>query len=884
MKSFNGVAMLMDGNDKYNKSQMEEFASCFHQADPNLIRTVGTQWRKLVDYASQGGTPESDEWRQDCNRPPREEYWMENNCTVQQDGNMAIWEPCNYASNMAYYHSVLETCSKNHYWSFPLISKNSIGTTFALLGFSSAFYHASQTVNGNTVDNRVVDMIWFLVYQESVTFLKTSKPSIVKELSVEKRSQSAVEILGNMGNMIENQPISKWGSILTNYDYPSTNIGVGAFVGLIISLIMPLHPKDGELIMNSSLSIMNLFEYRVNRTDYMFYEEEFIPAIIDATINMRKVLPKREVKNLFKNSVGVLIKFVYAFLYQEDTIQNEKFNKYWEIKAISNFVYNFLPMINNLASSLTSFGTSYSRKDFQEGTNFYPGEEICNKGGEGSSTFLHPRWHLQTAIAWPDLAFLADDIHRIIKFYGTNRYTVRYNNGEELWMKSYQRSGHIEHSSWMKSAKNVFQDNRMVNYEKIRPLMEYFSGIGWLMTGHRKYNNAFLRALELALYHFGDLSEDVSKSIVAQWEKIKQYGASGGNHPFDAWKRCKDTPHKPEQTENNCTVEEQDKLPIWEPCNYASSITFFHSAIEMSKNGRLWSMPMKSKNSIGKVLASLGLTSSFYHASQTKNAENCNYRTIDLISFVIYQSAVDSLWTNSTKSIIRDLSELGKNETANDMADFAINMFVEKSIAEWGSTLNQYDFPSVHRSAMALFLMAFKLILPPYTDNGFVFKTAVRYGLQLAKNTIQKEDRDFIDKKFLDKLFSTTEEITLPEDEAKKLFKNLIGVMIKLIYAGLWNGSTISKLMPSNALTNEIGYEIIPLINDLANTLSSFQLGDTDFQEGKNLYPGEEVCNKGGNKGDNPHPKWHVEMAILLPDVIYLADEIHRIITTYGKF
>ena len=129
--------------------------------------------------------------------------------------------------------------------------------------------------------------------------------------------------------------------------------------------------------------------------------------------------------------------------------------------------------------------------------------------------------------------------------------------------------------------------------------MEYFSGIGWLMTGHREYNNAFLRALGLALYQFGDLSEDVSKSIVAQWEKIKQYGASGGNYPFDAWKRCKDTPHKPEQTENNCTVEEQGKLPIWEPCNYASSITFFHSAIEMSKNDRLWSMPMKSKNAIG---------------------------------------------------------------------------------------------------------------------------------------------------------------------------------------------------------------------------------------------------------------------------------------------
>ena len=159
MKSFNGVAMLMDGKDKYNKSQMEEFATCFHQTNPNLLSAVSTQWAKLIDYANDGGTPGSDEWRQDCNRPPREKYWMENNCTVQKYGNIAIWEPCNYASNMAYYHSFLETCSsKNHNWSFPIKSRNAICKTFALLGFASSFFHATQTENGGIVDVRVVDI------------------------------------------------------------------------------------------------------------------------------------------------------------------------------------------------------------------------------------------------------------------------------------------------------------------------------------------------------------------------------------------------------------------------------------------------------------------------------------------------------------------------------------------------------------------------------------------------------------------------------------------------------------------------------------------------------------------------------------------------------
>ena len=113
---------------------------------------------------------------------------------------------------------------------------------------------------------------------------------------MEKRSQPAVEIIDDMMNMFVDKPISKWGSILTIYDYPNINIGIAALVGLIISLIMPLHPKEGELIMNSTLSIMNLFEHRINSTDVTFYEEEFIPAMIDSTADMRKVLPTRDYK------------------------------------------------------------------------------------------------------------------------------------------------------------------------------------------------------------------------------------------------------------------------------------------------------------------------------------------------------------------------------------------------------------------------------------------------------------------------------------------------------------------------------------------------------------------------------------------------------------
>ena len=45
-----------------------------------------------------------------------EESWIEFNCTTQVKGDMAIYEPCNYASNVAYYHTVLEMCQRED-WS-----------------------------------------------------------------------------------------------------------------------------------------------------------------------------------------------------------------------------------------------------------------------------------------------------------------------------------------------------------------------------------------------------------------------------------------------------------------------------------------------------------------------------------------------------------------------------------------------------------------------------------------------------------------------------------------------------------------------------------------------------------------------------------------------
>ena len=76
----------------------------------------------MIKYSNTQGDPSrNDTWVQcESNIKPKDfnSRWFEKNCTVQEYGNMPIWEPCNYASNLAYYHTTTEICSRQQ-WNLP---------------------------------------------------------------------------------------------------------------------------------------------------------------------------------------------------------------------------------------------------------------------------------------------------------------------------------------------------------------------------------------------------------------------------------------------------------------------------------------------------------------------------------------------------------------------------------------------------------------------------------------------------------------------------------------------------------------------------------------------------------------------------------------------
>ena len=76
-----------------------------------------------------------------------------------------------------------------------------------------------------------------------------------------------------------------------------------------------------------------------------------------------------------------------------------------------------------------------------------------------------------------------------------------------------------------------------------------------------------------------------------------------------------------------------------------------------------------------------------------------------------------------------------------------------------------------------------------------------------------------------------------------------------------------------NQTTNTIGSAILPIINKMTSLLQTFQYSDSSFETGTGFSPGMEHCSW------DPHAKWHLQSSIALTDFIFLADQIHGILS-----
>ena len=98
-----------------------------------------------------------------------------------------IEEPCNYVSNIAYFHSATRICDYPD-WSVSSDEVKAQKRSFAALGLGSAFWHGSHTFAGSAFDNQMISVIAYLAYQSTVKSLPSSQP-------FSKSSQRAQELI-----------------------------------------------------------------------------------------------------------------------------------------------------------------------------------------------------------------------------------------------------------------------------------------------------------------------------------------------------------------------------------------------------------------------------------------------------------------------------------------------------------------------------------------------------------------------------------------------------------------------------------------------------------------------------------------------------------------
>jgi len=393
-KFLNGMQEFMSGEEFTDTDFYNKLVQCLKKTDSQLYKSVNHQWIGLKEYANKGGSGADSWYKCDSDTTPNK-IWFERNCTTEKYGNIPVWEPCNYASNIAYYHTVIEQCAKET-WSMSKDSVNTIIKSYASLGAGSSFMHMSETRVGGISDVRVNDLIGYIAFYEAMTGLKANG-SILHELSDNERSKSVSQVVDDWMNMYIDQPAVAWGPGLSDADIASLPLSMCGFFSGALSMVLP--DDITQIVVSGLLEFFHAFTSRPELKEICV--DKFLPAFRNATASFRP-LPLEERVEFGRNLVGTAVKLLYAFVWQEQVITSD-----FVFKPQVNQIGAFLqPLLNNFVTdNIETF--KYSNTEFVSGKNFYAGQSWCDKKDP------HSKWHLQTAIALTDFIFLADEMHQL---------------------------------------------------------------------------------------------------------------------------------------------------------------------------------------------------------------------------------------------------------------------------------------------------------------------------------------------------------------------------------------------------------------------------------------------------------------------------------------
>lgn len=187
--------------------------------------------------------------------------------------------------------------------------------------------------------------------------------------------------------------MTEWALTLNNMDIPlDYYLTFAAIIGTVAVTIFPYFIAH---------EIMSLLTYNLTSQENAdFICKKYLPELRDSISHLS--IPNEEKKSVFNKIMGVVIKMMLAFVYQEHVLPvPELYNVVGlHVGAI------MMPYINQVADKLTGF--SQTDQAVLDSVNVYPGDTKCR------AYTPHSIWHEESGNGFLELVFTADYINRVI--------------------------------------------------------------------------------------------------------------------------------------------------------------------------------------------------------------------------------------------------------------------------------------------------------------------------------------------------------------------------------------------------------------------------------------------------------------------------------------
>ena len=225
----NAMQQLMTGGSEYfDPAFLNKLKDCWDDTDADLRDASNGAWQGIIDYWDNDGYAD-DTWGS------RNGSWYEYNPRTQDFHNMIIYEPCNYASNMAYYHDATEMCYNKNRLSMSRDSYVAIIQSFSFLAYGSSVMHGTNTRLG-ALDVHMIKVLSYAIYQASVEHLiDLGASAIITDLKSTSRALNGVQIARSMSDMFLAMPVTQWLDHINAMDLPDMELSFAAIVSSILS-------------------------------------------------------------------------------------------------------------------------------------------------------------------------------------------------------------------------------------------------------------------------------------------------------------------------------------------------------------------------------------------------------------------------------------------------------------------------------------------------------------------------------------------------------------------------------------------------------------------------------------------------------------------------